>query len=62
MTEKATIKCVECRESITLPGKTELGQVVTCPECGTEMEVIALDPAKADWVYNEPKCDEEEDW
>jgi lysine biosynthesis protein LysW len=55
MTEKATPGCMECRASISLVGEIKLEQMVTCPECGTEMEVIGPDPVRVDWVYDESK-------
>ena len=34
-----------------------------CPECGTRMEVVELDPVQVDWVYDEPEYEyEKEDW
>jgi alpha-aminoadipate carrier protein LysW len=68
MPERATISktavdCVDCGETITLSGRVEVGQIVSCAECGATMQVISLDPVEVDWVYDEPVyADQEEDW
>jgi alpha-aminoadipate carrier protein LysW len=38
------VTCPECEASITLPGGTVEGEIVTCPDCGAELEVISVDP------------------
>jgi lysine biosynthesis protein LysW len=69
MAERARIRrtvvdCVDCGERIALSGRLELGQFVGCPECGTAMQVVSLDPVEVDWVGDEPVYtdEEEDDW
>ena len=55
--------CLNCEEPISVL-RPRLDAVVTCPECGTEMQVTSvipfeLDfPAEDDWEEEE----EEDDW
>ena len=38
-----TANCVECDAELTLTGVVE-GEIVVCPDCNVELEVISLDP------------------
>jgi alpha-aminoadipate/glutamate carrier protein LysW len=49
--------CPECDAEI--PEEFEdVGEIITCPECGVDLEVISLDPVEFDLA---PVDDEEED-
>jgi len=37
-----------------------VGDEMVCPHCGTELEVVRLDPPELDWSWIEPADDE--DW
>ena len=37
--------CPICEAEITLPADCCEGELVVCPDCGTELEVISLNPA-----------------
>ncbi len=39
-----TANCPECDAAISLPEGTVEGEIVTCPDCATELEVASLDP------------------
>ena len=58
---EAVIECIDCGVKSTLKGRIELGQEVACPECGTWMEVVSLDPVEVDWIYDEPEYDDEDE-
>jgi alpha-aminoadipate carrier protein LysW len=49
--------CPECDGEIRLPANTLKGEIVTCPDCGVELEVTSLDP-----LALELAPEEEEDW
>jgi len=49
-------ECPECAGTLQRKDMVE-GEIFTCPECGTELEVTSLDPFEA---AKAPK--EEEDW
>lgn len=53
----STVSCPECAAEITLEENTEVGEIIVCPDCGVDLEVISLMPAK---VQLAPR--EEEDW
>ena len=59
------LDCLDCGAELILVGAIDLGHKVTCPECGTVMEVVGLDPMEVDWIYDEPEYEDEgdtEDW
>jgi alpha-aminoadipate carrier protein LysW len=49
--------CPECGAAVTLPGSVELGEIVDCDGCGSELEVVDDDP-----VTLEAAPELEEDW
>ena len=53
----STVSCPECAVEVTLAENTEVGEIIVCPDCGVDLEVISLKPAK---VQLAPR--EEEDW
>ena len=50
-------KCPECNGVVELSPDTEEGEILECPDCGLELEVIGLEP-----VQLEQAPQEEEDW
>ncbi len=50
-------ECPECAAEITFAPGTIVGEIVTCPDCGMELEVVSLDPPEVDMAP-----EEEEDW
>ena len=53
----STVSCPECDAEVTLAENTEVSEIIVCPDCGVDLEVIALEPAT---VQLAPM--EEEDW
>jgi alpha-aminoadipate carrier protein LysW len=49
--------CPECAGQIELSADTEVGEILVCPDCGVELEVMGLGPVKLDLA---PEV--EEDW
>lgn len=49
--------CVICEATVELPADVEVGEIIDCLTCGTELEVIDEDPAE---LAEAP--DLEEDW
>lgn len=47
--------CLECGSEVKLPEKVSLGEVIECPNCGAELEVIALNPPTLDLFEEEEK-------
>lgn len=53
----STVTCPECEAQIELTSGTETGEIIVCPDCGVDLEVISLNPAT---VQLAPM--EQEDW
>ncbi|MDW8394734.1 MAG: lysine biosynthesis protein LysW [Anaerolineae bacterium] len=52
-----TAECPECSATVPFNAKPILHELVRCPDCGAELEVISLDPLALDLAPIE-----EEDW
>ena len=52
-----TVACPECDAVITLEIGTEENEIVVCPDCGVDLEVISLAPPTVELAPME-----EEDW
>jgi len=53
--------CPECDAEI--PEEFEdVGEIITCPECGVDLEVISLDPVEFDLAPVEDEDEDEEDY
>jgi len=52
-----TVTCTECEAEITLEEGTEVGEIIVCPDCGVDLEVVSLAPAAVELAPME-----EEDW
>ena len=50
-------ECPVCAVQITFSDDTVVGELLECPDCGTELEVTALDPPT---LAEAPET--EEDW
>lgn len=51
------VMCVVCEGNVELPENCGLGEILVCSDCGTELELVALDPAR---VEEAPQV--QEDW
>ncbi len=49
--------CPVCDADLSFDNTTMLGELLECPDCGTELEVVNLNPLKVDEA---PQA--EEDW
>lgn len=45
-------RCPECDTHVIIPASAELWDMVTCRTCGTELEVVDLDPPELDYWYD----------
>ena len=50
-------RCPECAAEIELEADVMVGEIVECPDCGVELEVVNLDPPTLELAP-----EEEEDW
>ena len=51
--------CPDCDAIISIPGDTEKGEILSCPSCGLELEVMEI---KDDYVDLQELTIEGEDW
>ena len=49
--------CPECEAELELEDDVEKGEIVTCSDCGVDLEVVGMDPVQLDLAP-----EEEEDW
>lgn len=57
-----TATCPECEESVHVETDMEKGDTVSCEECGTELQVVGLDPVELDIVEDEDVDEDEEEY
>jgi alpha-aminoadipate carrier protein LysW len=50
-------ECPECAASVELEADTIVHEIVVCPDCGVELEVVDLAPPTLEMAP-----EEEEDW
>jgi alpha-aminoadipate carrier protein LysW len=50
-------QCLECAAELDLAPDVEEGEIVVCPDCGVELEVMSLEP-----ITLELAPEVEEDW
>jgi alpha-aminoadipate carrier protein LysW len=50
-------ECLECAAELELTADLEEGEILVCPDCGVELEVMGLDP-----ITLELAPEVEEDW
>jgi alpha-aminoadipate carrier protein LysW len=52
--------CPECDNGLDIElGEVEEGDVVTCEECGTEYEIVGVEPLELARVDGDPNDDDE---
>lgn len=53
----ATPLCPECDADVEIPGDAMENELISCPDCGIELEIMNLDPLELELA---PEV--EEDW
>ncbi len=53
--------CPECDADVHVDTDTDKGELVSCEECGTDLEVVGLDPVELDIVEEEDLDDDEDE-
>lgn len=56
-----TTNCPECSEEVFVDADSEQGDVVTCEECGSDLEVVGLDPLELDLYEEADSLDDDEE-
>ncbi|CAN5648363.1 hypothetical protein BH18ACI1_BH18ACI1_16080 [soil metagenome] len=55
-----TTACPECSEDVYVDAESEQGEIISCNECGSELEIVGLDPIELD-IYTDADLDVFED-
>ena len=55
-----TTACPECSEDVYVDADSEQGDVISCAECGTDLEIVGLDPIELD-IHEEDDDDFKDD-
>ena len=53
--------CAECGRGIELPLDSVSGELISCPDCGQDFEIVSVDSARGA-VETKPALLEAEDW
>lgn len=53
--------CPDCEAEVHVDTDTDKGDIVSCDECGIDLEVVGLDPVELDVVEEDMDDDEEEE-
>jgi len=53
--------CPECDADVHVDTDADKGDVISCEECGTDLEVVGLDPVELDIMEEEDVDDDEEE-
>ena len=56
-----TAVCPECKEDVYVDADSEQGEVVTCDECGSDLEVVGLDPFELDLYVEKGNGDDDDE-
>ncbi|HEX8559315.1 MAG TPA: hypothetical protein VF668_14515 [Pyrinomonadaceae bacterium] len=51
--------CPDCEAEVHVDLDADKGDSVTCDECGTELEIVGLDPVELDIAEEEPDDDDD---
>jgi alpha-aminoadipate carrier protein LysW len=60
-----TGNCPECEADVHVDTDADKGDIVSCEECGTDLEIVGLDPVELDIVEEDDlddDMDEDEDY
>ena len=56
----AAIVCLDCEQQIHLGYQPVVGQILLCPHCKSELEIICMNPLELDFYYEDEE--EDENW
>jgi alpha-aminoadipate carrier protein LysW len=56
-----TAICPECDEEVYVDADSEQGDIISCEECGSRLEVVGLDPVELDLRAEDDPIDTDEE-
>jgi len=48
-----SVFCQDCNDPIEINREIEVGEIIECPTCGAEMEVVSLEPVVVSLIEEE---------
>ena len=58
MSEKQSVKCLECGKRIELNFHCDIGDIVTCEHCYSDFEIISTNPVRIKTMGEENYIDD----
>ncbi len=56
-----TTVCPECSEDVYVDADSEQGDIISCDECGADLELVGLDPLELDLYEDGAESDFDDD-
>jgi lysine biosynthesis protein LysW len=53
------VSCLDCERSFYLDYRPIEGQIINCPHCAAELEVISVNPLELDFYFEDSEADDE---
>ncbi len=60
-TKVPTGTCPDCEADVHVDADADKGDLVSCTECGTDLEIVGLDPMELDIVEDDEDEDEDDE-
>ena len=57
----ASAFCPDCGQKIVLGPKPRKGQLISCPHCNADLEIVGINPLELDWALYSDDDDFEDD-
>ena len=51
-------ECPQCGKNVQVGSQPTMGRLVKCKECGSELEIVWLDPVELDWPLDEEEMED----
>lgn len=48
-----TIPCPDCEDTVIIADDAAVGEIIECPNCGAEMEIISISPPQVSLIIEE---------
>lgn len=53
--------CPECDGEVQVDARASTGEIVDCEDCGTDLEIVGLDPLELD-IFEEDFAEDEDEY
>ena len=55
-------ECISCGSEVKFSVQPKMGQLVTCPDCSADLEVVWLDPVELDWPFDDEDFEDDDEY